>query len=83
MKSLSFALSLTLQADNKVDDIMLEHKLDAIICVAGGWAGGNAASAGNDCTCRHASLYHGHHVTEPGSPCDMIVSVMVCHVIFC
>ena len=48
--------SLTLQADGKVDDIMLEHKLDAIICVAGGWAGGNTASAGNGYICGHASL---------------------------
>lgn len=35
------------QADSKVDTALNEDKLDAIICVAGGWAGGNAASAGN------------------------------------
>ncbi|KAK3607061.1 hypothetical protein CHS0354_039715 [Potamilus streckersoni] len=28
----------------EVDKILGEHKLDAILCVAGGWAGGNAAS---------------------------------------
>lgn len=28
-------------------EILKEDKLDAIVCVAGGWAGGNAASAGN------------------------------------
>ncbi|KAL3863519.1 hypothetical protein ACJMK2_005272 [Sinanodonta woodiana] len=28
----------------EVDKLLGEHKLDAIFCVAGGWAGGNAAS---------------------------------------
>ena len=35
------------QADGKVDDILHDDKLDAVICVAGGWAGGNAASKRN------------------------------------
>lgn len=26
----------------KVGDVLQENKLDAVICVAGGWAGGNA-----------------------------------------
>lgn len=25
------------------------NKLDAVLCVAGGWAGGNAANKGNNC----------------------------------
>lgn len=83
MQSLSSALPPTLQVDGKVDDIVLEHKLDAIICVAGGWAGGNAASAGNDCTCRHASLHHGHHVTKPVPPCDMDQLWSLCYVLLC
>lgn len=28
----------------KVDELMAGNKLDAILCVAGGWAGGNAKS---------------------------------------
>lgn len=28
-------------------DILDGNKVDAVICVAGGWAGGNAAAAGN------------------------------------
>lgn len=27
---------------------MKDDKLEAIVCVAGGWAGGNAASSGED-----------------------------------
>ena len=30
-----------------MEDVLKEEKLEAILCVAGGWAGGNAASAGN------------------------------------
>ena len=30
----------------KVDAMLAGSKLDAIVCVAGGWAGGNAASKG-------------------------------------
>lgn len=30
----------------KVEEALKEEKLDAILCVAGGWAGGNAASRG-------------------------------------
>lgn len=32
------------EVDGKVDDILHDDKLDAVVCVAGGWAGGNAAS---------------------------------------
>lgn len=31
---------------SKLDEEMQNNKLDAIFCVAGGWAGGNAASKG-------------------------------------
>lgn len=30
----------------KVEEVLKSDKLDAIVCVAGGWAGGNAASDG-------------------------------------
>lgn len=30
-----------------VESIVGSDKLDAVLCVAGGWAGGNAASKGN------------------------------------
>ena len=30
--------------NTKVGDLLGENKLDAILCVAGGWAGGNAQS---------------------------------------
>lgn len=29
-----------------VQDILKDNKVDAVICVAGGWAGGNAATDG-------------------------------------
>ena len=41
-------LCIYFQADGKVDDILHDDKLDAVICVAGGWAGGNAASKRNN-----------------------------------
>jgi len=31
---------------DKVADVLEGSKLDAVLCVAGGWAGGNAASKG-------------------------------------
>ena len=34
-------------AVSQVGEILGGNKLDAIVCVAGGWAGGNAASDGN------------------------------------
>ena len=34
---------------SKVEETLAGQKLDAILCVAGGWAGGNAASKG-DCS---------------------------------
>ena len=34
------------QVAEKVQEAMGEDKLDALVCVAGGWAGGNAASPG-------------------------------------
>jgi dihydropteridine reductase len=30
----------------KVAEVLGDNKLDAVLCVAGGWAGGNAASSG-------------------------------------
>lgn len=40
------------QVETKVEEVLKEDKLDAIVCVAGGWAGGDAASPGvfNQCT---------------------------------
>jgi len=35
---------MLLQLESKIDNIVTGFKLDAILCVAGGWAGGNAAS---------------------------------------
>lgn len=35
------------QASSKVEGILNDDKLDAIVCVAGGWAGGNASSQGS------------------------------------
>ena len=29
-----------------MEEVLKEDKVDAVICVAGGWAGGNAASKG-------------------------------------
>ena len=44
------ALSWTDQESSiltKVEETLAGEKLDAILCVAGGWAGGNAAAKGN------------------------------------
>lgn len=41
--------SWTHQADfveGKVAEVLRNEKVDAVVCVAGGWAGGNAASKG-------------------------------------
>ena len=35
----------TLQVEEKTSSLF-EEKLDAVVCVAGGWAGGNSASEG-------------------------------------
>jgi dihydropteridine reductase len=40
-----------------VDDILHDDKLDALICVAGGWAGGNAASKRNHFCCLLCKLH--------------------------
>lgn len=42
-----------LQVAGKVQEAMGEEKLDAVVCVAGGWAGGNAASPGQCVACMH------------------------------
>ena len=34
-----------IQVERKVEEVLQQDKLEAIVCVAGGWAGGNAASA--------------------------------------
>ena len=33
---------------SKVEEMLGGEKIDALICVAGGWAGGNAASKGRE-----------------------------------
>ena len=40
----------------KVDELMAGNKLDAIFCVAGGWAGGNAKSKSEFFCCQGAPL---------------------------
>ena len=42
-----------MQVAGKVQSVVGDDKLDAVVCVAGGWAGGNAASQG-------AIFYHLH-----------------------
>ena len=44
-----------MQVSGKVQEAMGEDKLDALVCVAGGWAGGNAASPGV-CVCQCSYL---------------------------
>ena len=34
------------QVQSRVSEVLKDDKVDAIFCVAGGWAGGNAASKG-------------------------------------
>jgi len=34
------------QVTSDVATVLGEHKVDAIVCVAGGWAGGNCSSKG-------------------------------------
>ena len=51
-----------LQVSGKVREVMGEEKLDAVVCVAGGWAGGNAASPGVSlslslCMCNSSTGY--------------------------
>lgn len=46
-----FFVCVYFQVDGKVDDILHDDKLDAVVCVAGGWAGGNAASKRNSFHC--------------------------------
>lgn len=43
------------QVNSKVADVVESHSLDAILCVAGGWAGGNATSPGQLYLCNLAS----------------------------
>ena len=44
-------VSVQVQVAQKVQGVVGEEKLDAVVCVAGGWAGGNAASPGDvQCT---------------------------------
>ena len=44
-----FAYNLHCQVCSKVEESLGSDKVDAILCVAGGWAGGNAASKGVIC----------------------------------
>ncbi len=38
---------ITIQVNVKISDSLQDNKIDAVICVAGGWAGGNSASKGH------------------------------------
>ena len=45
------------QLEKKVEEALEDDKLEAIVCVAGGWAGGNAASPGqNQYSCRARTM---------------------------
>lgn len=46
---------------SKIDEQLQSDKLDAIFCVAGGWAGGNAASKGN---CLFSNMLNETHLLE-------------------
>ncbi len=50
------------QVSQKVEEALGGEKVDAVLCVAGGWAGGNAASKGTQrCAMSHAKvLSHCH-----------------------
>ena len=37
--------------EGKVSEALRDEKVDAVVCVAGGWAGGNAASNGRPLNC--------------------------------
>ena len=37
---------MNVQVEVKIESMLQEEKLNAVVCVAGGWAGGNAASQG-------------------------------------
>ena len=49
------------QVERKVREAVGEEKLDAVICVAGGWAGGNVASPGKDVHTSHISSSSSYH----------------------
>lgn len=36
------------KVESKLSDVIQDDKFDAILCVAGGWAGGSAASSGEE-----------------------------------
>ena len=38
--------SIFSKVNTKISDALQDNKVDAVICVAGGWAGGNASSKG-------------------------------------
>jgi len=42
---------------DKVAEVLEGNKLDAVLCVAGGWAGGNAASKGIAAFVIHLLIY--------------------------
>lgn len=47
--------------------LLREDKVDAIICVAGGWAGGNAASAGESSLSLLSTVLRSPPSAQPGS----------------
>ena len=58
-----------------MDDILHDDKLDAVICVAGGWAGGNAASKRNNSHCLYYVNYTCNaifHFAEFVTNCDLM-----------
>lgn len=46
MMSLSLSLLYLVQVTTDVAQLLGEQKVDAILCVAGGWAGGSCSSKG-------------------------------------
>lgn len=80
---------LSFQMQTKVPDALQGDKVDAILCVAGGWGGGNAASPGGS----HATLppLSRHFVPHQGScvlwpltckPVNMFVCVGLCVLVY-
>ena len=72
-----------MQVAGKVQEAMGEETLDAIVCVAGGWAGGNAASPGvctSTCPCKSCSKFMSTTLLMPCSslkyPC--LEALFVC-----
>ncbi len=48
------------QVSQKVEETLAGEKVDAVLCVAGGWAGGNAASKGTHQRCLQFQSPYSH-----------------------